>query len=62
MTEPVPELMTPREAAAILRIEPKSLGRWADANLIRHTRLPSGHRRYHADHVREIAERMRGES
>lgn len=59
MTEAVPELMTPREAGDILCVDPKTVGRWADAGKIRHTRLPSGHRRYYADEVREIAERGR---
>lgn len=50
-TPPAVELLTPAEAIEHLgrrglRTTDRTLGRWADRGLIRHVRLPSGHRRY----------------
>lgn len=39
-------LLLPYEAAAILRLDPKTLGRWSRDGLLPAIRLPSGHRRF----------------
>jgi excisionase family DNA binding protein len=48
------ELMTPGEVAALLRVDPKTVTRWAAADRIRSIRTPGGHRRFRADDVRAI--------
>jgi len=48
------ELLTPREVAAVLRVDQKTLLRWEKAGKIRACRTPGGHRRYYADDVRSI--------
>lgn len=50
-------LLLPREAAAMLRIDPKTLSRWArDGKQVGEVKLPSGQRRYRADAIRKILE------
>jgi excisionase family DNA binding protein len=39
-------LYTPAEVAAIFRVDPKTVTRWAAAGRITSTRTPGGHRRY----------------
>lgn len=36
----------PIEAAQWLRVDPRTLIRWAEAGKVRYMRLPNGHRRY----------------
>jgi excisionase family DNA binding protein len=44
------ELLTPAEVGRMLRVDPKTVSRWAQAGKIRATRTPGGHRRiYRAD-------------
>jgi predicted site-specific integrase-resolvase len=57
--EPLPELLLPAEAAAILRIDPKTLVRWANKGKLRTVRTLGsagrpGDRRYFADEVRAL--------
>lgn len=40
------ELMTPAEVAAMFRVDPKTVTRWARSGKIRAVRTPGGHRRY----------------
>lgn len=49
-------LMTPHEVARILRVDPKTVGRWANAGRIRASRTPGGHRRYRASDIRALLE------
>lgn len=49
-------LLLPHEAAAILRLDPKTLGRWSRDGLLPAIRLPSGHRRFWEADVREVLE------
>jgi predicted site-specific integrase-resolvase len=56
--KPLPELMKGPEASALLKVDPKTLTRWAKAARIRCVRLPSGHYRYYAADVEAI---VRGE-
>lgn len=50
-------LLLPREAAAMLRIDPKTLSRWArDGKAVGEVKLPSGQRRYREADIRAILE------
>jgi excisionase family DNA binding protein len=40
------DLMTPAEVAALLRVDPKTVTRWARAGRLSSLRTPGGHRRY----------------
>lgn len=51
--EPVP-LMKPGEVAAALRVDPKTVTRWAAAGLLPSIRTPGGHRRFPAHIVRAM--------
>jgi excisionase family DNA binding protein len=44
-------LYTPAEVAAIFRVDPKTVTRWAAAGRITSTRTPGGHRRYRKSEV-----------
>lgn len=47
-------LLLPYEAAAILRLDPKTLGRWNRDGLLPAVQLPSGHRRFWEADVLEV--------
>jgi hypothetical protein len=47
-------LLLPHEAAALLRLDAKTLSRWHRAGLIRAVVLPSGHRRFWRSDVEGI--------
>jgi excisionase family DNA binding protein len=47
----VPELLTPREVAALFHVDAKTVTRWADAGKLHPIRTLGGHRRYRADEV-----------
>jgi excisionase family DNA binding protein len=55
-------LLTPTEVAALLRVDPKTVTRWARAGKITSIRTPGGHRRYFEVEVRSLlsAGRVRG--
>jgi excisionase family DNA binding protein len=40
------ELLTPGQAARLFGVDPKTVGRWADAGRLAATRTLGGHRRY----------------
>lgn len=44
-------LLTSAEVAQLLRVDPKTVTRWATAGRLSFIRTPGGHRRYHADEV-----------
>lgn len=48
------ELLLPHEAAAMLRLDAKTLSRWHRAGRIRAVVLPSGHRRFWRSDVEAI--------
>ena len=56
---PVSELLTEREVAALLRVTPSTVGRWAVKGLIPAIVLPSGRRRFRRDDVRLLLESTR---
>lgn len=47
-------LLTPSEVAAMFRVDPKTVSRWAAAGKIPSVRTLGGHRRYPADEVRRL--------
>jgi excisionase family DNA binding protein len=47
-------LLTPREVAALFRVDPKSVSRWATAGRIGCVRTPGGHRRFRESEVRAL--------
>jgi excisionase family DNA binding protein len=59
-----PELMTPAQVAAALKVDPKTVARYADDGTLRSIRTPGrgrgpGHRRFFAEDIDKI---LRGES
>ena len=60
-------LLTPSEVAALFRVDPKTVTRWAKAGKLSSIRTLGGHRRYRESEVRElltgmVPEQRRGES
>ncbi|MFI9526321.1 BldC family transcriptional regulator [Micromonospora rosaria] len=47
-------LLTPAEVAAIFRVDPKTVTRWAKAGKLPSIRTPGGHRRYPEGPVRAL--------
>jgi excisionase family DNA binding protein len=57
-------LLTPGEVAALFRVDPKTVTRWAAAGRIGSIRTPGGHRRFRESEVRallqdDVVEEMR---
>lgn len=48
------DLLKPAEAASILGVGVKTLAIWASIGRIECLTLPSGHRRYYADEIRDL--------
>lgn len=44
-----PELLTPSEVARLMRVDPKTVTRWAKAGKLRCIRTLGGHRRFFAE-------------
>ena len=53
-------LLTPGEVAALFRVDPKTVTRWALAGRIGSIRTPGGHRRFHEAEVRALLSRDAG--
>ena len=54
---PVPDsepLLTPSEVAALFRVDPKTVTRWAKAGKLTSIRTLGGHRRYRESEVRAL--------
>jgi excisionase family DNA binding protein len=49
-------LLTPAEVAALFRVDPKTVTRWAKAGKLSSIRTLGGHRRYRAEEVRKFLE------
>ena len=49
-------LLTPSEVAALFRVDPKTVSRWAKAGKIGSIRTLGGHRRFRESEVRELLE------
>ena len=52
-------LLTPGEVAALFRVDPKTVTRWAASGRITSIRTPGGHRRFRESEVRVL---LRGDS
>lgn len=50
------KLMTPAEVAALFRVDPKTVTRWAAAGRIGSIRTPGGHRRFRESEVKTLLE------
>lgn len=51
---PNERLLTPGEVAALFRVDPKTVTRWASAGRIGSIRTPGGHRRFRESEVRSM--------
>lgn len=49
-------LMTPGEVAAVFRVDPKTVTRWAQLGKLESIRTLGGHRRYRTSQVRALLE------
>ena len=47
-------LMTPAEVAALFRVDPKTVTRWADSGRLSAVRTLGGHRRYLQNEVEQL--------
>lgn len=54
------ELLTPSEVAALFRVDPKTVTRWAKAGKLTSIRTLGGHRRYRAREVYSLLDRTPG--
>jgi excisionase family DNA binding protein len=56
MSEPqaAERLLTPAEVAALFRVDPKTVTRWAKAGKLNAIRTLGGHRRYRESEVRTL--------
>ena len=53
-TESSEKLLTPSEVAALFRVDPKTVTRWATAGRIGSIRTPGGHRRFRESEVKAL--------
>ena len=51
-------LLTPSEVAALFRVNPKTVTRWARAGKLTAIRTLGGHRRFRASEIRRVLEEM----
>ncbi len=52
------ELLTPSEVAAMFRVNPKTVTRWARAGKISAIRTLGGHRRFRASEIRQLLDQV----
>ncbi len=50
------KLLTPSEVAAMFRVDPKTVTRWAKAGKLSSIRTLGGHRRYRESEIRDLIE------
>jgi excisionase family DNA binding protein len=55
------DLQTPSEVAALFRVTPKTVTRWARAGKISAIRTHGGHRRFRASEIRKFLEQVESE-
>jgi len=55
---PADALLTPAEVAALFRVNPKTVTRWARAGKITAIRTLGGHRRFRASEIRRCLEQL----
>lgn len=56
--EPENALLTPAEVAALFRVSPKTVTRWARAGKLTAMRTLGGHRRFRASEVRGLLDQV----
>ena len=56
VSENTEKLLTPAEVAAMFRVDPKTVTRWAKAGKLSSIRTLGGHRRYRESEIRELIE------
>ena len=54
-------LLTPSEVAALFRVDPKTVTRWAKAGKISSIKTLGGHRRYRESEVRKLLHGVPGQ-
>lgn len=54
VTQDLEPLLTPAEVAALFRVDPKTVTRWAKAGKLSSIRTLGGHRRYRETEVRAL--------
>ena len=54
-------LLTPAEVAALFRVDPKTVTRWAKAGKLTPIRTLGGHRRYRRSEVQLLLSKQEGE-
>jgi len=54
------EMLSPGLAAVLLRVDPRTLAKWADAGKIGVIRTPGGHRRYPVREIERITAGLAG--
>lgn len=54
MAKEVDPLLTPSEVAAIFRVDPKTVTRWANTGKLTAIRTLGGHRRYREKEIRDL--------
>jgi excisionase family DNA binding protein len=59
---PPEALLTPAEVAALFRVNPKTVTRWARAGKLTAIRTLGGHRRFRASEIRRCLDEMSTES
>ena len=52
------DLLTPSEVAALFRVNPKTVTRWARAGKISAIRTLGGHRRFRASEIRKFLDQV----
>ncbi len=60
--DPRERLLTPGEVAALFRVDPKTVTRWAAAGRIHSIRTRGGHRRFLESEVRALLQQLSSES
>jgi excisionase family DNA binding protein len=55
-TDKPERLLTPGEVAALFRVDPKTVTRWAKAGRIGSVSTPGGHRRFRESEIRALLE------
>ena len=55
-------LLTPGEVAALFRVDPKTVTRWATAGRIGSIRTPGGHRRFRESEVKSLLRELTTEA
>lgn len=54
-------LLTPAEVAAMFRVDPKTVTRWAKAGKLTSIRTLGGHRRYRESEVKQLLDEIPGQ-